>query len=177
MTYTPPPPGPPDPGAPPNAYPPPGTYAPPGSYAGPPAAAPPRGRPRWLLWGLGCLGLLVVACALFFAFTFFLATGLTQAMATSGDNFMNAMKAGNYDQAYALSTPALQQKVVNAAGLETIVKSRQPTSWSWSSRNVNNNSGQLSGSVTFVSGTSGTVDLTLQKVGNDWLVDGFQLNP
>ena len=102
--------------------------------------------------------------------------GLTQPSADVGEKFMTALKAGDYDSANGLCHPALQQKVGGAAGLKRLVESgkAQPSKWSFSSRNVNNDEATLEGTVTMAGG-EGTVKLDLVKVGNDWKIIAFNL--
>lgn len=101
----------------------------------------------------------------------------TQPLATTGDNFMDALKTSNYSQAYTLCSPSLQQELGSAEGLQTMIaeNKRQPTSWSWSNRSINNNDGSLSGSVTFANGQTGNVELALTYSSNQWKIAGFNL--
>lgn len=155
--------------------PPAGGYGPPAGYSPPaggtaPVPPKPAGRPRWLMIGLGCLGLTILACVILGIGTTLLATNLTQPMATAGDTFMNTLKAGDYTQAFNLSTATLQSQVKDAAGLEAALKNKQPTSWSWTARSINNGVGRLEGSAAFADGTKGTATLELSQVGTDWKV-------
>lgn len=104
--------------------------------------------------------------------------GATQPAADTGEKFMQALKAGDYAAANALCLPALQQKVGNAQGLKRIVESgkAQPTTWTFTSREVNNDQAQLQGAVA-MQGGEGTVTLDLLKVGSDWKVSAFNLTP
>ena len=103
----------------------------------------------------------------------------TQPAATVGDSFMTALKDGNYSQAYGLCAPDLQKELGNASGLQTLIKNAQvqPTQWSFSSRNITNDVGELDGSVTFANNREGTVRLVLGKAGSDWKITGFNLKP
>ncbi|MDE3090573.1 MAG: hypothetical protein KGJ80_14425, partial [Chloroflexota bacterium] len=70
--------------------------------------------------------------------------GLTQPAADAGEKFMQSLKVGDYDTAYALCHPSLQQKLGGAQGLKRLVENgkAQPTTWNFTSRNVDNAQGQ-----------------------------------
>jgi hypothetical protein len=118
---------------------------------------------------LVCVGIGVVAFAL--------GMGATQPVADVGDQFMTALKNEDYNRAYSLCAPALQQELRNPQGLANIIRNGrvQPVSWSYSSRNVSNDQGQLEGSVTFVGNKEGTLQLVLTQVGGTWKIAGFRL--
>jgi len=125
----------------------------------------------------GVVLVLCLICAGIAAVAFVLGFGLTQPAAAVGENFMTALKNGDYAGAYNLCSPALQKELGSPQGLETRIKNGrvQPTQWSLTSRNVSNDQGQLDGSVTFTGNREGTVLLVLAQVGNDWKIAGFQL--
>lgn len=126
-------------------------------------------------------GLALVACLVCVVFVLLvvaLGVGATQPAADVGEAFMAALKSGDYSQAYNLCAPALQKEVGgNAAGLERLVKNGrvEPTGWTFTSRNVENNVAQLTGTATFTGNRQGTVRVTLNQIGNDWKVVGFNL--
>ena len=70
---------------------------------------------------------------------------------------------------------SLQQEAGDAQGLQNALSSKQPQSWTFTSRNINNDQGTLSGTASYKDGTTGTVDLVLVKVGNDWKVAGISM--
>ncbi|MCX7839135.1 MAG: hypothetical protein N2559_06720 [Anaerolineae bacterium] len=118
---------------------------------------------------LACVGVLGVA--------FVLGLGATQPIINAGDSFMTALKNEDYTSAYNLCTPALQQELRNPQGLANLIRNAnvRPIQWSYSSRNVSNDQGQLEGSVTFVGNREGTVQLVLTQVGGTWKIAGFRL--
>ncbi len=136
--------------------------------------APPRRRSPLLIIGIIVIVLLVLCGVGFFAL-FAVINTATQPVVDAGDAYMTALRDGNYTQAFNLSAPALQQQVTDAAGLQTALSSKQPTSWSWNSKSVNNDQGALSGTTSYKDGTTGTVDVALSKIGNDWKVTGISL--
>ncbi len=119
---------------------------------------------------IGCVAVIAIAAGL--------GIGLTQPAATAGDAFMTALKGGDYAKAYALCSPSLQRELKDAQGLEALIKrgTGQPTAWSFSSRNVTNDQGELSGSVTFTGNREGIVRLSLTQVGGEWKIIGFNLS-
>ena len=163
----------------PGYQPPPGGPAytpPPAGYAGAPSAAR-AGRPRWLFAVLGCLGLVIIGCIAFFGITFFAANNLTQPMSTAGESFMTAVRDGNYAAAYALCTPALQQELGDLSEFESTMQDNRPTKWNFTSRQVENNSGQLDGTATLQDGSAADVRLVLDQVGGAWKVSGINIQP
>ena len=120
---------------------------------------------------------LCLLCVFFFVVVFALGMGATQPTASAGEAFMSALKNGDYNQAYNLCTPALQRELGNARNLETRIKNgkAEPTAWSFTSRNVTNDTGQLEGSVTFTGNREGNVRLVLAQLGGEWKISGFDL--
>ncbi len=107
------------------------------------------------------------------------AVGMTQPATQAADNFMAALRAGDYNQAFNLCSPELQNELKDVQGLEAMIKSNsvQPATWNFTSRNVNNGTAEMQGNVTFAGTTShtGTVSLILNRVGSNWQVAGFDL--
>lgn len=151
--------------------PPPPGYQPPQMGMGAPVVAPPRRRSPLLIIGIIVVALLLV-CGIGFFAIFGLALNATQPVADAGQTYMTALSNGDYSKAFDLSAPSLQQEAGNAQGLQTALSSKQPVSWNFTSRNVNNDQGELQGTDTYKDGTTGTVDLVLSKIGNDWKVAG-----
>jgi hypothetical protein len=102
--------------------------------------------------------------------------GLTQPVADVGDKFMQSLKDGNYTAAHALMAPDLQRKIGTPQDLRRMVESgkAQPSKWTFTTRNIENDEGHLEGSVT-MQGGEGTVTVDLVKLGNDWRVIAFNL--
>lgn len=170
-----PPPGP-QPGAPgpqPAQYGPPAGYVPPPAGA-PPAAAPPRGRSPLLIIG-GIVLALVLLCVVAGVLLVGGVLNATQPVADAGDAYMAALRDGDYSKAFDLSTSAVQQEVGDAEGLQAGLGGRQLASWIFTSRNISNGQGSLSGTATYTNGESGTVEMVLNQVGNDWKVAGLTL--
>ena len=101
----------------------------------------------------------------------------TQPVVDASERFMVALRDGNYQQAYDMCTPTLQTELSDAAGLEEMItaSNRKPSTWSFTSRNINNDRGEVSGTATFADNTAGTVSIVLTKSGNDWKIEGFNL--
>jgi hypothetical protein len=97
-------------------------------------------------------------------------------MAQSGDDFMGGLRDRQFDRAYALTTPALQREIGDAASMGRSIGGYQPADWSWSQRSVRNGVGRLEGAVTYGGGRSGHVRLQLQQVDGQWRVEGYSLN-
>ena len=134
----------------------------------------PAPRPRRRIWPWILAGVLAFAVLIAVLFTFVFA--LTQPVVDRGDAFMSALRGGDYEQAYSLSTPELQRELGSAENLATTIGAYRPTDWSWSGRSIRNGIGQVEGSATYQSGTRGSAHLVFEKVGEEWRVAGFSLN-
>lgn len=99
----------------------------------------------------------------------------TQPVVNAGEAYMMALRDGDYTRAFEMSDSALQQEVGDAEGLQAALSQRQLSGWSFTSRAINNAQGTLSGTTTYTNGETGTVDMTLTQVGNDWKVAGINL--
>ncbi len=137
--------------------------------------APPRRKRSPLLIIGGILLVLLVICGGGIAVLVGGVLNATQPIANVGDAYMTALRDGDYAKAFSLSDPSLQQEVKDAGGLQTALGSKQVATWSLTSRNISNNQGSLSGTTTYKTGESGTVDIALTQVGNDWKVAGISL--
>lgn len=168
----------------PNQYAPPPGYAPPPAYTPPPggppmgttvtAPPPPRGRSPLLVIGIIVLALVLI-CGIGGALLVGGLINATQPVANAGDAFMAALRDGDYNRAYDMSAPALQQDAGDAEGLQAALGTKPVASWSFTSRNISNNQGSLEGTTTYTDGSTGTVTMALIQVGNDWKVSGVSL--
>ena len=135
--------------------------------------APPRQRLRpWHIVLIVLGGL-----ALFGGCLWFILSWALGPLVASGDDFMRAMQARDFDRAYQLSTPALQRELGSADRMRASSESIQPTEWGWSQRSIRNDIGRLSGTVNHQGGRSGGVTLTLHQIDGQWRVDGYRFDP
>lgn len=105
-----------------------------------------------------------------------------QAFTKVGNDFMTALKGGDYETAYSLFHPNLQQEVGAAADLQVMIESNaaQPKDWSFSSVNTTTDADQvttakLDGNVTYQDGKSGVVTIELVQDGEVWKIISFNL--
>lgn len=115
---------------------------------------------------------LVFVCILIAAVAFGLAFFLTQGVADGAENFMKAVQEDRFEDAYALFTVALQDEV-SMADFEDTFEDFEIASWSFNSRNVENNLGQVSGTAS-ISGSSYVVVISFVNADGEWLIDGYQ---
>lgn len=98
-------------------------------------------------------------------------------LVASGDDFMTAVRARDFERAYTLSTPALQRELGDAGRMRATAGALQPTEWSWSQRSIRNGIGRLVGNVTYQGDRSGGVTLQLHQVEGQWRVAAFRFDP
>lgn len=172
--------------------PPPSNYTPPPAgqpqqYGAPPPSQPynyppvpqPPPAPKKRSPLLIIIGAIVLAAIICVVAIFLLVGGiftLTQPVVDAGDAYMTALRDANYNTAFDLSSSALQNEVNNASGLEDALSAKKPSTWSFSSRSINGDTGHLSGTATYSDGKVGTVELSLVKQNGAWKVDGVRLN-
>jgi hypothetical protein len=103
----------------------------------------------------------------------------TQPAATAGEEFMQALAARNFSSAYSLCSASLQAELGGSEMLDEELTSRGivPERWSFSNRQINNDTGELEGDVTFADGRRGTVLLRLVKSADRWVISAFSLQP
>jgi hypothetical protein len=133
-----------------------------------------RPRRRWKLWHFIAIGGGVLVA--FVAIVFTLVFSLTKPVVDGADAFMGALKDGQYEQAYARAAPSLQQEVGNAEGLAARIGPYRPRGWSWTQRNLRNGLGGVAGRATWQGGNTGTAELELHQVNDEWRVVAFRFN-
>ena len=123
----------------------------------------------------GGIALVCIACIAFAAIigggVFF----LTKQVADAGDEFLRAVKAEDYEAAFALTDPSLHNEIPDAEALEAFFVGNgfYPQSWTFNSRNIDNNRGSLSGSVTLTNGVKLQLEMNFIKVDGDWQLTGI----
>jgi len=134
-------------------------------------APPPR---RWKVWHFILIA--VGALALLGAILYFILSSVLTPIVASGDDFMTALKNGDYERAYSLTTPSLRQELGNSQQMAQNVAAYRPEGWSWSQRRMRNGIGMLVGQATYQSGRTGAVRLTLHQVDDQWRIAAYSLN-
>lgn len=131
-------------------------------------------RRRWKLWHFLAIGAVVLIA--FVGILFTLVFSLTQPVVDGADGFMGALKGGQYEQAYARAAPSLQQELGDVQGLAARIGAYRPQEWSWSQRKLRNGIGNVSGRATWHSGNSGTAEIELHQINDEWRVVAFRFN-
>lgn len=117
----------------------------------------------------------VLVCVVVFAIIIGGAFFLTQGVADAGDTFMTALQENRLDDAYTLFAPNLKNEVDSEVFAGTF-SNWNLESWNFSSRSVDNNQGQLSGTAT-INGDLLNVELNFEKIGDNWLLIGYDFSP
>jgi hypothetical protein len=128
-----------------------------------------------VLIGVGLVGLAIISCVIFAGGLFAGIMGATQPVVDASDAFLTALKDGNYDRAYALSSPSLQGELQNPQGFQRVLRvNRLPLkSWTFTNRSINNQQGQVAGNGELDDGRTVTIQLQLQLTGGEWKVSAF----
>ena len=120
--------------------------------------------------------IVLAGLAIFGVALFFILKSALGPVIDAGDAFMGALRDHNDSQAYSIVAPELQRRLGSVGGLTVTVDAYRPSQWSWSTRAVRNGIGDLSGSVTYQGGNSGTAELSLSKIDGSWRVTAFRFN-
>ena len=123
--------------------------------------------------GGGCLGLIVLF-GLIFGVVFYATSGITDA----ADNFFAAVADGEYEAAQEFTSQRLRE-TTSPADLEEFAQANRignVTDTSWSSRSIENNTGQVTGTVETASGAVIPMTILFVSEGDEWRIDGFDID-
>ena len=101
-------------------------------------APPPR---RWRIWHFILIGLGRSPCLA--AVLYFVLSAVLTPIVASGDDFLTAVRDGDFERAYSLTTPALRQELGDARRMAETAGAYRPQSWSWSQRRMRNGIGTV----------------------------------
>ena len=128
---------------------------------------------RKIALNLVVLSLILSACG---------AIEAAQAFTRVGNDFMTALKDGDYEAAYAFFHPGLQENFGTVEDLKKGVEDNavRPKDWSFSSVNATTDAdkvttAKMEGSVTYQDGGTGAVTLEMVQVDADWKIISFNL--
>lgn len=167
--------------APPSMAPPPATVQPMGAppmaaaaaYGSPPLAEPKKKRSTWK-WLLGIALVLVLGIG---GCTFALFRAISGPI-NLGNDYLAAVQARDFDEAWALSDPTCFDGGSPQQLAEVFVNDNV-TAYDLTGSSVNTNNGttrgSTSGTVTFTGDDVRSVEIIASKVGDDWLVCGFDI--
>jgi hypothetical protein len=93
--------------------------------------------------------------------------------------FMGHLQTGDWNKAYELCAPTLQRELGSAEALGRRITNgkAQPTGFVPNNTNLKTDRLEMTGTATFTEGRSGTFELVIDKLGNDWKIVGFNLQP
>lgn len=125
---------------------------------------------RVIVWSLiGFVVVILASVGIVLAVIF----AAVQPIMGTGDNFMAALRDGNYDAAFDLLTPELQNELRDARGLEEKMGGKQPASWDQRNFRVYDLAASGHYLVTLKSGERVSSTLSLRQVGDKWKVSSF----
>lgn len=103
--------------------------------------------------------------------------GATQPAVDSADKFMTAIKDSNWQAATNLCTPDLQREIAQQGGMQRFIEGNRvkPVSWTFTSRNVENNRAEVSGKAVFTDNRPGTVEISLVNT-DGWKITSISLS-
>ncbi len=126
-------------------------------------------------WGTALLANLLIPGGMVALFVGGLVIATQPAADVAGD-FVTALQAGQYEQAYELTTPGLQAEFGDPAAMAQWFEERQlrpDHRGVWSGRNWDGGLVTVSADVTLTNGANGSVQVQLFQVDGNWRVDGF----
>jgi hypothetical protein len=128
---------------------------------------------RWFL-GIGFLGLF---CGLVYILGSVIYVALTQGAFDTSSAFMFALRDENFDAAFNLMSPDLQDQVQTAAALRTAILNADavPAAWAFDWRWSDNTTAALGGRVTMRDGQTFPLYITLRNFRGVWLIVTFSL--
>src|SRR5688572_8651306 len=121
---------------------------------------------------LRILGGLVFACIICSVVVGGLALFLTQGVANEADNFMKAIQEERLEDAYALLSPTYQEHITQNS-FEDYFSGMEVESWSFTSRNIENDMGLVSGSAV-MDGNDYMVTFLFVNIDGMWLINDYQ---
>jgi len=90
----------------------------------------------------------------------------------TADDFMTALQGGNYEAAYGLLTPALQQELGDAEGLQAAIPGTM-SEWSFTDFSIENNTAAIQGTGQGPDGTY-LLGVVLENADGEWRVAGYE---
>ena len=123
-------------------------------------------------------GVAVVLCTLLAALTLTACGAIADlgTMSDTGESFMQALKANDNATSYKMLSTTLQSQIGGEQGWATFTTPRVPTTWNFSTKEINNGQGHLEGNASFANGQNLTVSLVLNKEATDWKVSGIDIH-
>ncbi len=121
------------------------------------------------------VGVVLVAIIALGALIYWAATSW-QAIGEVSNDFMAALKDGVYMDADSLFTVRLQQQTGGSDGLRELVERNnwQFADWSFTSFQIRNNVGTVSGNATSAEGQTYSLLISLWHDGESWKITGFE---
>lgn len=100
---------------------------------------------------------------------------LLEPVSEAGNEFMNAIRDGDYQDVYALVDDRLKSVVEDTTRLESIVLEydAQPESWNFNSQSIKNNFGEIEGTVTLEDGRTTPLLIQFVQLDGVWRVTYF----
>lgn len=127
---------------------------------------------KFMMIGAGVVVVCIAVFGLIIGGAFF----LTQGVADAGEVFMTSVQESRTNDAYALFASALQDEVDAETFAGMFADLGDIESWSFTSRNVENNQGQLSGTA-IIDGDTFNIELRFVNVDDNWLLIAFDFTP
>lgn len=118
-----------------------------------------------------------IACISLGGLTIFGIVAATQPVVDAGNDFFIEAKEGDWPTAYGLASNRLQSELGSAENLQVFFTDQQPQDWSFNSRSITNQTGEVSGTMTDKDGDKFSVTLTFIQDGDDWKVNSILLTP
>lgn len=129
------------------------------------------------IFASGCV--LISVCVAFFVMFII---RITQPVVDAGNTFMLALSRADYPSAYGLMSESLQSELGSVEGFAAQMQEAgiqpQPDEWGFSSRNINDETGSVSGGVTMIDGRSFDIEIGFtQSSSGAWRINRYNFTP
>ena len=98
---------------------------------------------------------------------------------TVRNDFLSELKIGNFDKAYEFLSPDAKNQIPDSTTLGKLIKENnwQPTKWSWTSEQTDDQHAQFGGEATYIDKRQGKIQLWLDKIDKHWKVSSMNFQP
>jgi hypothetical protein len=100
---------------------------------------------------------------------------ITRELEETSDKFLTAVRADDYDTAFALCSQAFQAELGTVDDITHAIAGRDaiPMEWQFNLLRMNGNTGEVEGTGVLTRGRRAVINLALTRENRHWLISGF----